>query len=64
MKKKALDFIKKNGKYLFVYRKPKLEVEYEINSKELTVNGEIIKLDKPFENIKEFEIFCIETDLF
>lgn len=64
MKKKALDFIERDGKYLFVYCKPNLNVEYEINSQELTVNGKTIKLDKPFKNIKEFEVFCIETDLF
>ena len=61
---KDLDFILKDGKRIFVYRKQNLNVEYEVNSKELTVNGETIKLEKPFENINEFKVFCIETDLF
>lgn len=64
---KTVDFIKENDKYYFTYDKKglNLHVRYEVNSTTITVNGEKeITLDKPFENIREFEKFCVETDLF
>lgn len=61
---KVLDFIKENGKYLFVYNKNGICAKYEVNGKVINVNGKDIKLCKPFENIVQFEHFCVETNLF
>lgn len=65
-RKKTIDFIEEDGKYFFIYDKSSIGifVKYEVNSTSLQVNDRTISLEKPFDNIVEFEKFCIETDLF
>lgn len=63
MSRKVLDFIKKDGVYMFVYNKQDigLLVEYPINGTTIYVNGKTRKIKKPFENIQKFGKYCVET---
>ena len=53
-----------NGKICNIYNYEGNEVVYFANSKEIQVNGVRHELAKPFENLDEFKVWCVETNLF